>query len=474
MRRVHAAALLFAASLAGCASGPAPSSIERPLPAAWNTPLPPADNTAATDLARWWQQFDDPLLPQIVERAQRASPGIAAARARIEQARAARIAAGAAFGPTVDAAASASRGRPDLSAPLGSSVSIGAQAGWEIDLFGANAAGRDAAQARLDGERAGWHDARVAVAAETATSYLAYRACEAQLALTERDAASRAETARLTDLSARAGFQAPANAALARASAAQASATVTQQRASCASLVKALVALTATDEATLRSELAAGATRLPQPASIRIDALPARTLAQRPDLIAAERELVAAAADVDGAKAQHLPRITLSGLVGRARFSGADFTQSGTVWNLGPLAVSLPLFDGGVRTANVEAAAARYDAAASAYRGRLRGAVREVEDALIALQSSAARADDARTAAEGFEASYRATESRYTGGLASLFELEDARRSALAAQSALIELQRERVAAWISLYRAVGGGWTDPDLSAPTAQARMN
>ena len=90
-------------------------------------------------------------------------------------------------------------------------------------------------------------------------------------------------------------------------------------------------------------------------------------------------------------------------------------------------------------------------------------AVREVESALVALQSTAGRGDDARTAAEGFERSYRAVESRYRGGLASLFELEDARRTAVAAQSALIELQRERVAAWISLYRALGGGWTPAD-----------
>ncbi len=86
--------------------------------------------------------------------------------------------------------------------------------------------------------------------------------------------------------------------------------------------------------------------------------------------------------------------------------------------------------------------------------------MREVEDALVQLQSTSARSLDARTAADGFAASFTATEARYRGGLASLFELEDARRSAVQAQSTLIELQRERVAAWIALYRALGGGWT--------------
>ena len=86
------------------------------------------------------------------------------------------------------------------------------------------------------------------------------------------------------------------------------------------------------------------------------------------------------------------------------------------------------------------------------------------------LQSTGTRAEDARIAAEGFQASYRATEARFRGGLASLFELEDARRSFALANSQLIELQRERVAAWITLYRALGGGWT-PQQTTQTAGA---
>jgi outer membrane protein TolC len=142
------------------------------------------------------------------------------------------------------------------------------------------------------------------------------------------------------------------------------------------------------------------------------------------------------------------------------------------LWSLGPLAVSLPIFDAGTRRANVEAARARYDSAASAYRAKLRGAVREVEEALVQLQTTASQSEDARIAVEGFEASYKAAEARFRGGLASLFELEDARRSAALAQSQLIELQRLRVAAWISLYRALGGGWsptTADERDRPTA-----
>lgn len=470
-RHASAAALLGAWALAGCASlAPATPPAAAPAPAAqWQAPLPAAD--PAAELKRWWQQFNDPLLAQLIESAQAASPTIASAHSRIEQARAARVAGGSALGPTLDASASASRGRFDLATPVGTSAAAGLQAAWEIDLFGADRAGRDAAQARLDGAQALWHDARISVAAETASSYLTLRACEAQLAQTEFDAASRAETSRLTELAAKAGFQAPASADLARASAAQGNASLTQQRAACDLAVKSLVAMTALAEPELRSKLQAGRAQLPQPAQFGVAQVPAQVLAQRPDLANAERELAAAAADAAQARAQRYPRIALAGNITPSHFETGGISTSGTLWSIGPVSVSLPIFDGGVRRANAEAAQARYDAAAASYAASLRTAVREVESALVALQSTAGRGDDARTAAEGFERSYRAVESRYRGGLASLFELEDARRSAVAAQSALIELQRERIAAWISLYRALGGGWTPADPAQADAAA---
>ena len=154
------------------------------------------------------------------------------------------------------------------------------------------------------------------------------------------------------------------------------------------------------------------------------------------------------------------------------RRAGTRSTEA--TWSIGPLSVSLPLFDAGARRANVVAARARYDEAASAYAATLRGAVRDVENALLALQGTADRSADAQTAADNFEVSFRAAEARYKSGFGTLFELEDARRSALAAQNTLIDLRRERVAAWIALYRALGGGWSqraDAHTAAHAASA---
>lgn len=446
--------------LTGCAAPvPMPSTTPPPMrtPQVWHAPQPPADAQAA--LRDWFDQFDDPVLLALIDAAQAASPSIAAAASRIEQARANSVAAEAQLLPALNANANASAGRSDLATPRAGFATANLQASWELDLFGANRAGREAALARLQGAQAGWHDARIAVAAETAASYNALRACEALVVQTEADTRSRAETARVTELAAKAGMFAPASAALARASAAQGRSLLAGQQMQCALLFKSLVALTALDDAALREQLAPRTARQPVPAGLAVQSVPAAALAQRPDLAAAERQVVAAAEDTAQSQALRYPRIGIAGSVGPAWLRVESMTTNGTLWTLGPLQVSLPLFDGGTLVANVVAARARYDEAVSAYQGLVRNAVREVEAALITLDASAQRVHDTQVAIDGFEASLKAADARFRGGLGSLFELEDARRSDLVARSALIELQREQVAAWINLYRALGGGW---------------
>ncbi|MDB5753819.1 MAG: transporter [Massilia sp.] len=442
-------------ALCACALAPPPAKVAAPVPAQWMAA--PAHNGSVTDLAHWWQRQGDPLLVQLIDSAQAASPTVSAARARIAQSRAERVAAGAALLPSVDAAASISRTNQQSFLPTGTTSQAAFQASWELDLFGARRAGRRAAEERLAGAQAGWHEARVSVAAETANQYYALRACTMLLAVAEQDQASRADTARLTQLSADAGFQSPATAALARASAAEGKSRATQQRALCDIDVKALVALTALPEPELRQKLAAAA---PVPAApIEISALPAQTLAQRPDVFNAEREVAAASADVGGAQADRYPRLSLQGSVGAANFrTGGENTKLDT-WTIGPLALTVPVFDAGRRSANVDAARARYDNAVVSYRAAARQAVREVEEALVTLNSTAARTGDAEVALEGYRYSFVATEELYKNGLASLIQLEDVRRTRLAAENAVVTLQRERNAAWIALYRAAGGGW---------------
>ncbi|CAN7548522.1 efflux transporter outer membrane subunit [Polaromonas sp. LjRoot131] len=496
--RLPALGLLAACALllAGCATDLSPHSMPAaPIPTQWQAPLPAAapGTTAAlphdgslAGLSRWWGQQNDPLLVELIMAAEAVSPSVSTARSNIEQARASRTASAAAMLPTLDAVASASRGRSApvnrATPPIATTLDAGLQASWEIDLFGQYAASRDADQQRFEGSQATWHAARVSMAAEVATQYYSLRACEKLLEVARADAASRAETARLADLSTKAGFQAPATAALARASAAEGHGNAIQQRTLCDLDIKALVALTAINEPALRQKLAAAPVDLTQESMAPVISVPAEVLAQRPDIFNAAREVDAARLEVGSARAQRFPRLSLSGSVFTTKSRTSASTQRFDTWTVGPLQLTVPLFDGGASEANVEAAKARYEDAAAQYRAAVRKAVQEVEEALVKLQSTAERNEDARGAAQGYRASFTGTEARYKSGLASLVELEDARRTLLAAQSNVVALQRERRNAWVALYRALGGGWTttEPpvqplasDVSAPSTPAAI-
>jgi multidrug efflux system outer membrane protein len=433
----------------------------------WQAPRP--HGGAQADLARWWAQFEDPALDAFLAAAQRESGTLAQAAARIEQARAAAIGASAAGLPTLDATAGLSRGTNLVGTTIltATQARATAQASWEIDLFGRVAREREAALARFDQRAAEWHDARVSLAAEVAAQYLQFRYCEALVAIARADAVSRAETATISGRAAAAGFQAPAAAALTRASAAEAAVRLTAQRAECEVAVKGLVALTGLPESDVRARLSKSGGQLPAPREFEVRAVPAGLLAQRPDLAAAERALAAASADVGAAEGDRYPRLSLAGSVGPLRLEAGQLAATLSTWSIGP-SVSLPIFDGGRRVANVEAARVAYAAAEADYRARARQAVREVEEALVRLQAATDREGDARTAAEGYRKAFAAAEVRWRNGLGSVLELEESRRLALNADSTLAGVQRDRVAAWVQLYRALGGGWTASNEDSPT------
>jgi outer membrane protein, multidrug efflux system len=471
--------------LGGCAANAPPATVSVAAPPQWYATLPPAAQAPSaptlkatsslphhgslTSLSQWWQQQNDPLLVDLIDAAQLVSPSVMTARSNIQQAQAAQTVSEAALLPTLDAVAGVSRAK---SAPINrntaavpvNAAQVGLQTSWEIDLFGQNEASLNADKERFLGAEARWHEARILVAAEIANQYYSFRACQKQLLVADADARSRAQTSRLTELLAKAGFAAPATAGLARASAAESNSRVTQQRAECELGIKAMAAMTAWAEPDLRAALTRAASTTPQQGIAEVSGVPADVLSQRPDVYNAARELNAASFEVGSARAQRYPRLSIGGTIARNKTSTRGFTQNFDTWSFGPISLTVPLYDGGAADANVDAAKARYEEAAGKYRGTVRQAVREVEEALVNLQSTADRDADVVIAAQGYSASFAGTEARYKAGLTSLVELEDARRVLLAAQSAVVSLERERRSAWIALYKALGGGWS---TSAP-------
>ena len=459
------AALLVTA----CAGLPASQEAAPPAPAlaevataAWQTPLP--HNGQLADLRSWWLRQGDAVQLELIEAAQGVNPSLAVAASRIAQARASVRSTQAASGPTLDASASISRAQAATfpTTPPANTVQVGLMAGWEFDLFGANRAANSAAAERLASAQANWHDARVSVAAEVANQYIAYRACTVQLALTRQDAASKAESARLTGITTRAGFTATGQQALSEAVASEAANQSVAVAAQCESGVKALVALTGLPEALLKQKLAAATTAVETP--VAVARVPAQALNQRPDLFAAQRDVAAASQDLSGSQAQQYPRLSLNGSIGALNVNTGGVSADLTTWSIGPLALSLPLYDGGRRAANVEAARARYDEAAAVYKNRVRAAVREVEDALVNLQATADRSAPTEAAAKAWRAALLATETRQKNGFSSQIEVEETRRMAMAADISRLGLQRDRQLAWVALYRAIGGGWERPEV----------
>ena len=434
-------------------------------PATWQAALP--HDGKVGNLANWWQQFNDPLLVQLIESAQNVSSDIASAKARIVEAQTSVVQDDAALKPNVTLDGSATRSQQGLLFPPSTNVGAALNANWELDVWGKAAAAKNAAKAQLTGKKALWHDARIIVAAETARQYANYRLCENLAIVTKSNAESASETARLSDLTSKAGFLAPASAIQANAQAADASNLLKKQQLQCVLIVKAMVALTAMPEPELQATLNKTAGVMPKPAGIQVDSVPAKMLAQRPDVLNAERNVSAASFEIESVEKERYPTLSLAGNIGLGFDSATNgfFTgqkrraSDGITWSIGPVAISMPIFDAGVRKANVNQAKAQYVAAKSIFESVARSAVREVEEALATLNSSAQRLDDVNKAAEGFQASFDATQTRFRANLANLFELEEARRANLQAQNNVFLLENDRVQAWILLYRAMGGGW---------------
>jgi len=440
-------------------------------PTEWQPPIAHGGDLAS--LQDWWRQFNDPTLVALIAASQEQSNTMAQAALRIAQTRALLVGTNAAALPAVNGSAGLTRGTFQLGGPVALATVSQAQlqSSWELDLFGGLARGSEAARARLEAQVANWHDARIAVAADTANLYVNYRACEQFASLALSDATSRARTAKLTEELSAAGFQSPANAALARASAAEGQGRWVAQQADCDLAVKALVALTGIVEADLRVRLAPQAKILPRPSMPVVQQVPAQVLSQRPDLAAAEREVAAASADIGVREADRFPRLSLLGSIGPLDFSTANLAISATTWSIGP-SLTMPIFDAGRRAANVDTAKIAYQAAEVNYRSQARRAVREVEDALIRLNSLSVRDTEAEISAKGYRQSLTASEEKFKFGLASILDLEEVRRLSVNADNILASVRRDRVNAMIALYRAVGGGWTLTDSMAVSGLAQ--
>ena len=431
----------------------------------WHATVPHGGRTG--DLVSWWSAFGDSSLTALIVAAQTENPDLGSAAAEIEKARAALVSTQASLFPGLNGSGALTRsgtgGDKGNEVAAVTTTSGGLDASWEIDLFGKARLKSEAARLRVHERIADWHDARVSLAAEVADYYVQYRACRQMERTYSAELASQRETIRATETAATSGFTSNGDLALARASAASSASARTAQRAECELLVKSLARLTGGDEPRVRDLLTKGKQGIPTPRSLKLSAVPAYALRQRPDINALELEIAASLAEAGAAKADLYPSLSLGGSVTIGSSSPAG---TALPWSFGPV-LSIPLFDGGSRRAAAGSAAVTYDAAVAAYKSGVLDAVAEVETALVRIDSTRRRIGDATVAARNYRAYFNAVDSNWRAGGASLLDREDARRSAQSAEVSLIEIRRDSVRYWIALYKALGGGW---DASIATAK----
>lgn len=449
--------LLLPLALAGCAAvGPDHRPPEPTVDALWSSPLPHGGQRQQMD--QWWQRFNDPVLSALQKAAEDDSPTLAAAWGNVQIARATRDSSGASTLPTLSTSASAARARQG--GITASSRSASLDAAWELDLFGQVRRNVESADASVEARRHDWHDARVTLAAEVASTYVAYRACGQLVELYDQELVSIGQTARATESLVRAGLNPGTDASLSRATLASTRSALLAQKTDCELQVKSLTQLTGLPDADVKRLLAGGAASMPQAPAFDVGVVPAQALRQRPDVAAQERALAAASANIGVAQADLYPSLQLGGSFGISVSGGA----SARSWSFGP-SLSIPLFDGGARRAAVASARASHEVAYAQWRATVREAVAEVEQALLRLDDANQRVVQAERAAQEYQRYFTGAESERRAGTISLLTLEETRRQALSAQLTLVGLQRDRVSYWIALYKALGGGW---DSAAPT------
>lgn len=458
--------------LAGCGTlGP---NYLRPATDLPTTAIKPQSThgVASVDWLAWWKSFQDPALNALLDEAAANSVDLALAAARIDESRASLALTHASRFPTVDANVTATRSQVSANAgklqpgasPRFGDFQPGLTAAFEIDFWGKFQRADEAARARLLSIEANRGAVLATLYANVAQSYFALRAFDAQVTLAELTLATRKENLRLQSKRFDAGVVGDLDVQQATAEAAAIEATLiqAQQNLRATEAVLALL-LGRSPAAIVQPNIARGSaidvlfSRATVPAE-----LPSDLLDRRPDVIAAEQQLVAANADIGQAKAAYYPTIKLTaGLGYESRQLSELFNPTSLFWNLAS-GLTQPLFRAGSTDAVVAGANARKAQAAAQYAQAVQGAFKDVHDALSAIAANEALVTTADKRIKALREVLRLANLRYSNGYSSYLEVLNAQRDLTQAESSVIDAKRAQLAGVVALYKAVGGGWVAP------------
>lgn len=465
---VDAATVCTVLTLAGCM--PQASAPVRPahdLPAQWSASA--AAEGRPITVANWWSVFQDPALDRLVDEAVANNFDLAAAVARIDEARALVAQSEAARRPTLDATAAGDHSRSSLrtAVPMPgaprerNNFRATVNAAYEIDLWDRLANSSAAARSELLAAEAARDTVRIALAAQVARSYFALRSLDAEIEISRRSIASRERSLDLQRKRVEAGVlaaldlrQIEAELAAVRSQLAPLEGARIREEAALATLLgrspRAIIA-----DAVQPPD----ARPLAQPLPIVPAGLPSELLQRRPDIVEAERRLEAADLRVAVARVAHFPSIALTGFLGwESAALGSLFGGPAGIWQAA-VALAQPIYAGGRLEAEVDVATARERQALAAYQRAIQAAFRDVRSALATQAQARATYEAEQARVVALEDTVRLARLRYEGGLSSQLELLDAERGLLAAQINRTEAVRAQYSAIADLMQALGGGW---------------
>lgn len=454
----------------------------------------------------WWALFDDPTLDGLEQQARIANTDIAAAAARLAQARAATQAVASEFYPVITLDPSIQRSRSPrngvfigstgtvtgpTTSPSGgvtsggsgstvtgrtsTSVRVPFDLSYEIDIWGRVRRSLEASKAQQQASEADFQVILQTLEADVAQNYFTLRSLDAQYEILERTLASYQRQLELTQTKRKAGLVSPIDVFQAQAELYSTSTQRIENRRQRADVEHALAVLLGRTPSQLDLSyrpLEDGRT----PPALPVG-LPAELLRRRPDVATAERTLAAASAQIGVAEADFYPAVRLTGAAGFQSFDlmhAVDWEQR--VWSIGP-SLSLPIFQGGRLRANLRQAKARFDESLANYRGQVLSAVRDVEDALVDLGHRADEAEAQQQAVGASREYLRLSQIQYDRGLVDSLQVIDAERTLLNNELSAAQILNERLTAAVRLIKALGGGWNaDSDLgqSSPPRSASQN
>lgn len=458
-------ALLLAALLSGCSLIP---TYERPgtdSPAAWSE----NDATSPTAIARdWWKDFNSPELDALMARALTANNDIGAAIQRVEQARGLARAAGASRFPSANA--SGTFGYQDYRPNEGRDISdvygdAGLGVAYELDLFGANRAEREAAEADVIASAYDRDAISLVIMGDVAKGYFNVLNLQERLQIADKNLESSSELLRIVQ----ARFDAGATTAL---DVSQQKAEYSNTEASRASIEQQLKIA--------RSALAVLVGTPPQSLQIagkdmralNVPAIspgqPSTLLERRPDIRSLEQTLISANADIGAARAAFYPNVTL-GL--NWTVAASPLGDPATTTLALASAIAAPIFTGGLLEGNLDFTKARKAELMENYRKTVLVSFKEVEDAIAGVNASQKRESALSNALSESRKAYDLSTQQYDVGSIDFQTLLDTRRTMLTAEDTYIQTKNERLAAAVDLYKALGGGWSEDGKTAPAASA---